>query len=245
MMERQKIKRHIENYIGEVERSIYEPIVDRDVGRMTVDAAKAFFLLLPLLNGEGWTNRLNKAAIAVGAVHAAFDAHDLVDMSDATSKQQQLTVLSGDHFSGIYYRLLASIPELGFIQSLSGVIGQINEVKTSLHNQLPDEPEQLIDAIRMIEAGCITDFLHTFGFSQYATLANVVLPLLQLDGRSTNEHSVSEGWYNRKSNAANVDRAISLLHAEMQEAIDASDFLEPFLQQEIRNMAIPFLGKSI
>ena len=63
---------------------------------------------------------LHTAAIAVGAVHAAFDAHDTIDVSDATSKQQQLTVLSGDHFSGIHYRLLASIPEFGFIQFVVG-----------------------------------------------------------------------------------------------------------------------------
>ena len=93
-----------------------------------------------MLNGERWNNRLNTAAIAVGAVHAAFDAHDSIDISDATSKQQQLTVLSGDYFSGIHYRLLASMPEFGFISSLSETIGQINEMKTIFHEQLPDEP---------------------------------------------------------------------------------------------------------
>ena len=131
-----------------------------------------------MLNGERWNNRLNTAAIAVGAVHAAFDAHDSIDVSDATSKQQQLTVLSGDHFSGIHYRLLASIPEFGFIRSLSETIGQINEMKTTFHDQLPDGPEKLIETVRIIEAGCITDFLHTFGFSQYVPLASAALPLL-------------------------------------------------------------------
>ena len=62
---------------------------------------------------------------------------------DATSKQQQLTVLSGDYFSGIHYRLLASMPEFGFIRSLSETIGQINEMKTIFHDQLPDEPETI------------------------------------------------------------------------------------------------------
>ena len=81
---------------------------------------------------------MNTAAIAVGAVHMAFEAHDSIDECDATSTEQQLTVLSGDYFSGIHYRLLARLPDFGFIRSLSGTIGQINEVKTNCHDQLTD-----------------------------------------------------------------------------------------------------------
>ncbi|MFJ7933445.1 heptaprenyl diphosphate synthase component 1 [Sporosarcina sp. NPDC096371] len=234
-MERQIIKRQIENYIAELKHVLHEPVVERDVGQAPIDPTKVFFLLLPMLNGEKWTEHLNTSALAVGAVHAAFDAHDTIDVSDATSKQQQLSVLSGDHFSGVYYRLLASIPELGFIQSLSGTIGQINEVKTTLHQQFPDEPTQLVESIRIVEAGCIADFLHTFGFSQYATLANTVLPLLRLE----------RGWYNRNTKAIHVDQAIAQLHSEVQQAVQAASFLKPSLQQEIGSLAVPLLGKLI
>lgn len=244
-MERQKINQHIEKYKVEVERSIYEPIVNRDVGHMTVDAAKAFFLLLPMLNGERWTDHVNTAAIAVGAVHAAFDAHDMINVSNATSKQQQLTVLSGDHFSGIHYRLLASLPDLGFIRSLSGTIGKINEVKTTLHDQVLSKPDQLIETIRIIEAGCIVDFLHTFGFSRYAPLANAALPLIMLDEKVANDRPISEGRNGQKWHAVDVERAIALLHEEMLEAIEAADFLTPLLRREIRNLATPLLGKLI
>ncbi|MER2089617.1 MAG: heptaprenyl diphosphate synthase component 1 [Sporosarcina sp.] len=242
-MEIQKTELHIENYILEVERSIYEPIVDRDVGRMPVDALKAFFLLLPLLNGERWNNHLEAVAIAVGAVHAAFDAHDSIDLSDATSRQRQLAVLAGDHFSGVHYRLLASLPDFGFIRSLSGTIGHINEMKTTFHDRSPDGPAQLIETVRTIEAGCITDFLRTYGFSEYVPLASAALPLLWLDRRKTDGNF---DWYARSGrgmNIADADRAAAMLHAEMQEAVDAADFLEPFLQQKIRNLATPLLGK--
>lgn len=226
-MERLTINQYIENYISELEQYLYDPIVDRDVGRLPIDTAKVFFLLLPMLNGESWTERVNTAAVAVGAVHAAFDAHDAIDVSNATSKQQQLTVLAGDHFSGIHYRLLASIPELGFIQSLSQTIGRINEVKTMLHRQLPNEPVQLVETIRIIEAGCITDFLHTFGFSQYARLANAALPLLRIENEDV----------------APASEAALQLHAELRTALQAADFLDPFLKQEIGLIALPLLSK--
>ncbi|WP_186671080.1 heptaprenyl diphosphate synthase component 1 [Sporosarcina sp. BP05] len=242
-METQKIKLHIENYIGEVENAIREPIVDRDVGRIAIDAVKAFILLLPMLNGERWNNRLHTASIAVGAVHAAFDAHDSINVYDATSKQQQLTVLSGDYFSGIHYRLLASLPEFGFIRSLSETIGQINETKTIFHDQLPDGPEKLIETVRIIEAGCITDFLYTFGFAQYVPLASAALSLLWFDEGNADYNSVSDKRSPHTMNTADTDHAIFQLHAEMQKALDTADYLQPFLQRKIRNLVTPLIGK--
>jgi heptaprenyl diphosphate synthase len=241
-MERQKMKQHIEHYRVEVEQAIHEPIVMRDVGRMTIDDAKAFFTLLPLLNGERWTDPMNRAAIAVGAVHAAFAAHDAIDVSDATSTRQQLTVLSGDHFSGIHYRLLASVPAYGFIRSLSGMIGQINEMKTTCHHEPPSGPAKMMEAVRVIEAGCIADFLHTFGFSRYVPFAESVLSLLRLDGVLTEEtgSSVYHFW-----NPVDVDRSMVTFQLELQEALDTADFLAPFLQQEIMKMAKSLLGKPI
>ena len=148
------------------------PILKRDAGQVELDAEKAFFLLLRL-NGERWTEQMNTAAIAVGAVHVAFDAHDAIDMSNATSKQQQLTVLSGDYFSGIHYKLLASLPDFNFIRTLSRMIGRINEVKTEYYGRSPTSTDELIETVQIIESGCITEFLHEFGFSRYSPLASI------------------------------------------------------------------------
>lgn len=241
-MERQKMKQHIEHYRVEVEQAIHEPIIARDVGRMTIDGRKAFFTLLPLLNGERWTTSMNQAAISVGAIHAAFAAHDAIDVTDATSTKQQLTVLSGDHFSGIHYRLLASIPTYGFIRSLSGTIGRINEMKTICHHQPLSGASEMMEAVRIIEAGCITDFLHTFGFSKYIPLAESILPLLRLDAllMEGKESGVYHFW-----NRVDVEQLVAELQLELHEALDAADFLTPFLQREIMNMTTSLLGKPI
>ena len=42
-MERQNIKHHIKNYINEMEREVYHPILKRDVGQVELDASKGFF----------------------------------------------------------------------------------------------------------------------------------------------------------------------------------------------------------
>lgn len=246
-MERQNINRHIDNYRQELRLAVHHPILKRDIGVVELDEAKAFFLLLPMLNGEKWTESMNAAAVAVGAVHAAFDAHDTIELYDATSTEQQLRVLSGDYFSGIHYRLLAALPDIGFIQKLSKTIGQINETKTDFHNQSPIGPRELLEAIQMLEAGCIIQFLHSFGFSQYVPLVSAALPLLSLDPaveRLTQRPPIQSalGWEVRDKD---VEQALTGLRTRVGEAIDEADFLNPSFKKEIKGMTTPLLGKMI
>jgi len=244
-MDRQTINRYIQNYIGEVERSIQEPVVNRDLGKMPFDEAKAFFLLLPLLNDEEWTSELNISAIAVGAVHAAFDMHDRVDILDATSREQQLMVLSGDHFSGIHYRLLSSLPDFNFITSLSKMIGYINETKTNLLMEETDGIEMLIDSRICIESGCIVEFHRRYGFSRYSNITETALGLIWFFKKLKKDPTIDLALSGNRIKKADVDYAISELSSRLQKQLAEAGFLNPFLRQEIHRFATPLLGKPI
>lgn len=245
-METQNIKNPIYNYIRELRLAVRHPILKRDIGEVQVDNAKAFFLLLPMLNGEEWTESMNKAAIAVGAVHVAFDAHDTIELSDATSTEQQLTVLAGDFFSGVHYKLLASVPDIRFIRDLSSTIGQINEIKTNYHEQSPTTSKELLETIQMIEAGCIIQFLQSFGFSQYVPLVTAALPLFSLDPETkySAQRTIQDilGW---KELNQEVTQVITELRRKLDEAVDSATFITPLIKEEIRGMTAPLLGKTI
>lgn len=242
MMEKQNVKNHIDNYMHEFRQAIYHPILNRDIGQEKLDETMVFFLLLPKLNGETWTKDINTAAIAVGAVYAAFEAHDRIDMRDATSTEQQLTVLSGDYLSGIYYKLLAAIPDFEFIQVLSTTIGQINEVKTEFHHNLSSDPKKNLDALKSIKANCVIQFLYTFGFSKYVPLVAAALPLLALDPVEEDDLVKVNSW---TLPSYEVDQAIEALRMEMNHAIAEMDFIDPFLKGEISEMTTPLLRKMI
>lgn len=170
----------VDNYIHNLRRAINQPVVERDAGRAPIDRRKAMLLLLPLLNGEQWTDDMQTAALAIGAIHTAFDIHDQIDISDASSKEQQLKVLAGDHFSGIHYKLLASIPNFHLIRSLSAAIGRVNECKTTLLLAPPITLEERLQLIAEVESACIVGFFDTFGFSRYTSILETVFPLLWL-----------------------------------------------------------------
>jgi len=245
-MERQTVYDVQKKYMSELELAVRHPILKRDIGLVNIDKAKVFFLLLPKLNGEKWSEPINTAAIAVGAVQAGFDAHDKINASDATSTTQQLTVLSGDYYSGVHYRLLASIPHIDFIRSLAQVIGQINETKTNYQDRSPEGSEQLLKAVRIIETGCITRFLHKFGFSKYIPLVEAALPLISMEmdraplykGRGID----SFGWTIKEIDAENI---IEKLRKEIKTELEKADFINPSLRSEIFEMTIPLLEKPI
>lgn len=245
-MERQNIKQTIDTYKQELKRATYHPILKRDIGEANLDKVNIYSLLLPLLNGEKWTEAGNTAAIAVGAVHAAFNAHNEIELSDVISTNQQLQVLSGDYFSGIHYRLLASLPDIHFILALSTTIGRINELKTSFHNEAPSSPKELVETIQLIEAGCIIQFFHTFGYAQYVPLVSAALPLLALE--PIVEHSPEQAilaTYGWEVDNEDAKRVLTELRLNMEEAIDAADFLMPYIKEDIRGMTTPLLDKMI
>lgn len=179
-METKGFTDQVDDYIQNLRRAIYQPIVERDAGHAVIDRRKATLLLLPLLNGEQWTEEMHTVALAIGAIHTAFDIHDQIDIKDASSKEQQLMVLAGDHFSGIHYKLLASIPNFHLIRSLSSAIGRINECKTTLLQSPPDSLEDRLRLIGEVESACIVEFYQTFGFSRYVPLVEELFPLLWL-----------------------------------------------------------------
>lgn len=245
-MENQNMKKQIENYIIELKSEIHHPLLKRDLGEMEVKETAVFFLLLPLLNEEKWSHWLNTAALAVGAVHAAFDAHDNISSKDASAKEQQLTVLSGDYFSGVHYRLLASLPDFYFITALSSIIGKINETKTNYHYQSPTNATELIKAIQTIEVSCITEFFQAFGFSKYIPLVTVAYPLLILEDIQQNReqsptHLASE-WHVED---LVVSEAINKLRIETDRAINEAQFLSSFLKEEILHRSTPLLRNTI
>ncbi|MBB4823774.1 heptaprenyl diphosphate synthase [Sporosarcina luteola] len=231
---------YVKKYLNEVEQSIYEPTVFRHFSGTMVDEKKAFFLLLPLLNGEAWSSHLQTAAIAVGAVHAAFDVHDRIDVTDATPKSQQLLVLSGDHFSGIYYRLLASLPDFPFIRSLSGTIGLINETKTTMMKKPVIGMDQVIRTIEIIEAGCIIDFYKRYGFTAYLEIVELVLPLLWIGERLGGTVSVQQRVIAQNISMTDMEYAYSKLAQRLEQVLDHASFLSSDLKNDITERIIPF-----
>src|SRR5699024_2430566 len=73
---------------------------------------------------------------------------------DTRTKSQipnQLTVLAGDYYSGLYYFLLSEIDDFELIHVLATAIKEINEQKMNLYYRERLSPEEFIYIIKQIE----------------------------------------------------------------------------------------------
>lgn len=241
-MGRQNFTTQIEAFIDEFNQCVYHPILNRDVGQPKLNEQLLYFLLLPKLNGKKWTSNMQQAAIAVGAVQAAFDAHDDVCLEDVTTEREQLRVLAGDYLSGIYYSLLATVPDFTFIRVLSTAIGKINELKVENYTSLTQNTSTNFEAIQEIQTACVIQFLQTYGFEQYVSIAKTGLSLLALDKDLEKTDVTPNRWTYEDESKETVRKQ---LQEEMEQALREASFLTPELAQQIKQMTLPLLGETI
>ncbi|WP_336634084.1 heptaprenyl diphosphate synthase component 1 [Lysinibacillus fusiformis] len=176
---------YIQNSIAQLKTEIFMDVRHRTLQKYTgmpvLDENQLFYLLVPFLNGEEWQQEQQEAAITVGIVYAALAAHDHIKELDATSKEQQLTVLAGDFYSGRYYEILAMSGNVALIRNLSqGIVARCeNQIKVYETEQRTIE--QWYASMCNIESGLIAQFFELYSFSEYIPLMEKSLLILRLE----------------------------------------------------------------
>lgn len=164
----------IQSKIISMEIDVLKAVRQRTLDQLTegpyVKEARLFFLLLPFFNGEQWSDKMETSARTVAIVYAALHAHDRVKEDMPISKEQQLTVLAGDFYSGIYYQLLAEGENIEMVQKLATAIIQVSEKKASFHELAIQQPQQVEETALVIETALLNAFYEENGFSHYKQL---------------------------------------------------------------------------
>ncbi|MGE7694400.1 heptaprenyl diphosphate synthase component 1 [Lysinibacillus sp. NPDC094177] len=176
---------YIQNSIAQLKTEIFMDVRHRTLQKYTgvpvLDENQLFYLLVPFLNGEEWQQEEREAAITVGIVYAALAAHDYIKELDATSKEQQLTVLAGDFYSGRYYEILAMSGNVALIRNLSQGIVARCEHQIKVYEAEKRSIEQWFASISNIESGLISKFFELYSFSDYIPIMEKSLLILRLE----------------------------------------------------------------
>lgn len=149
-------------------------------GTPLLNEQQLFFLLLPKLNGEAWNDDITKSAITVGIVHSSLAEHDKIHVTNAESKEQQLTVLSGDYYSGRYYQLLAQMENITLIRQLSKAIVARCEHEITVYEEKTRAFYEWIDSLIVIETALIERFYHVYNYDHYRVLMQQTLIITRL-----------------------------------------------------------------
>lgn len=155
----------------DVLQALHQRTLEKYTAGPSIDRARLFFLLLPFFDGKHWSKDIEDSAKTVAIVYAALHAHDQVKEESPISKSQQLTVLAGDFYSGIYYQLLSNTNNIKLIQSLaSGIIG-VSEKKATLYENTAMSTTGVESAAEVIETRLLSIFYDFYDYSQYKAIA--------------------------------------------------------------------------
>ena len=169
----------------EISRLLANRTLLKHTGRPVIPVPVLASLLLPKLFGERWEEKDRLSAVAAGALYAAFTAHDSIGREASESRQGQLTVLAGDYYSGVHYRILAEMEDIPLIRRLSKSVTEMSERKIRLYEHREgDSPEQLLSYVETIEAGTVSAFLMERGYGQYEAAARHGLTACRLGAES-------------------------------------------------------------
>ena len=170
--------------VGQFKTSILDSIRHNTLLKYTgtplLNEQQLFFLLLPKLNGEAWNDDITKSAITVGIVHSSLAEHNKIHVTNAESKEQQLTVLSGDYYSGRYYQLLAQMGNITLIRQLSKAIVARCEHEITVYEEQTRAFYKWIDSLTVIETALIERFYRVYQYDHYRALMQQTLIVTRL-----------------------------------------------------------------
>jgi heptaprenyl diphosphate synthase len=178
-MNEQLIHSKITSMEIDVLRAVKQRTLEKFTEGPSVERARLFFLLLPYFDEKHWSGEIEASAKTVSIVYAALHAHDQVKENASATKKQQLTVLAGDFYSGIYYQMLANLNNITMIQRLATAIIKVSEKKASFYDGLDRTTAELDRSVQQIETELLATFYNFYGFEKYTPLATLMLSYIR------------------------------------------------------------------
>ncbi|MDP4155050.1 MAG: heptaprenyl diphosphate synthase component 1 [Bacillota bacterium] len=165
---------------GRIEQKVLHPYLMKFIKTPYIDEDKLLLLISIMDQLELSDKQRENYALATMLIQIALDTHEQISNEKINGNPQitsrQLTVLAGDYYSGLYYKLLADSEDIFMINVLAGGIKEVNEHKISVFQQEFDGIEKLMASIKTIESSLITKIIDYFQVHVwYEIVSNILL----------------------------------------------------------------------
>lgn len=175
----------LQHLIHEVEKRTYINYVQEYVTYPKLDIFQLHFSYLFLSSIHCNREELESICISQMMIQLGLDSHEDVGLDtvhdERKIKNRQLTILSGDYFSGHYYLYLAERRNIDLISKWAEAIKVINELKMDLHDRAQQlsvkEKEQLQLEINTKLGTAILDWFQapSYWYSIYQGLIQLLM----------------------------------------------------------------------
>jgi heptaprenyl diphosphate synthase len=180
----QDISQKLSEVKGRIEQKVLHPYLMKFIKTPYIDEDKLLLLIAIMDQVELSDKQRKNYALATMLVQIALDTHEQITnekingIPELTSRQ--LTVLAGDYYSGLYYKLLADSEDIFMINVLAGGIKEVNEHKISVFQQEFDGIEKLMASIKTIESSLITKIIDYFQVNVWHEIVSNLLLVKRL-----------------------------------------------------------------
>lgn len=141
-----------------LDQKLKHHFLDHYIEKPKVSEDKLAFLT-HIVNHTNMTgDKKSKYIVSTMLVQVALDIHETVpvannpEASDTEKTQDQLTVLAGDYYSGLYYLLLSEAEDVAMISLLATAIKEINELKMAYYYKNFHSFSQYINLLEQIDS---------------------------------------------------------------------------------------------
>lgn len=170
MPNNQYIERNVaickKNFFGMIDY----PYLQKYIEPPKVDEDKIRFLY-SMLYSVIPKEELEVYALAAMLVDASLNTHDRVSLnkinSDFVKKNRQLTVLGGDYYSSLYYRLLSENDYVPMIHLFALSIQTINEYKMVLYNNEYLSYDEVKESVANIESALLVNMANFYEMAEW------------------------------------------------------------------------------
>ena len=146
----------------QVEQTVFHPYLLKYIETPVIDEDKLLILVSIMDRLELSDKKMKNYATTMMLIQIALDTHEHISNAAVDEINRQLTVLAGDYYSGLYYKLLAESEDIIMIKELSKGIKEINEHKVFVYQKELDGIENLMKSIKKIESSLLVKFSNCF-----------------------------------------------------------------------------------
>lgn len=186
MIRLQDIRQKLADIKEQVEQKVLHPYLLEFIQSPYIDEDKLLLLILIMEQLKIPDSKMKNYCLTTLLIQIALDTHEHItndtisneEKSELTSRQ--LTVLAGDYYSGLYYKLLADSEDIIMIKVLAGGIKEVNEHKISVYQKDFEEVDKLITSIKIIESSLIVKLIDYFQANVWTDLVTNMLLIKRL-----------------------------------------------------------------
>ncbi|MBD8070256.1 heptaprenyl diphosphate synthase component 1 [Bacillus sp. PS06] len=174
----------IANFKKRIEGELNHSYLHKYLSNPIIDEDKLLLLYTIFEEIEIEEHELEHYVLTTMLIQLALDTHDQVStntsLKPSSQLKNQLTVLAGDYFSGLYYYFLAQAGDLKMIQLLSEATKEVNEHKIRVYQSDITQVETLLESIEIIESSLIKKVIQFFQLPNWELFISKFLLLRRL-----------------------------------------------------------------